>query len=299
MSSSQQTTSDMREEAAYTPALLAGDVFTSAVIGLSVAAPVTIIDYSIMMKVSGVAPSIRHGLKEGFSTLLLRPHHFFLRNPANQYALIYRVVAVVYSLTYLSSNVIKHAMEARGCDETQVNVGRGLLTGVNNTLLTMWKDSFILQRLPPSAAAGGAAAAVTFVPMLSRVGFCVRDIVTCVAAFTLVPMFTQWMNARYSGDAAGAVASNGTISAVAVPASMQIATTFIHIAAIRYQRTYPNPSWADITQSIRTDYAGAAAARIGRIAPAFGIGGIGNAALLDTTTRWARDLDRKRSSGAQ
>ena len=276
--------------APYTAAVFAADCATSAAVALAIAAPVTIIDYSIMMKVSGVAPSIRHGLKEGFSTLLLRPHHFFLRNPANQYALIYRVVAAVYGLTYLSSNIAKDAMESRGFGDNEINWARGIVSGGVNTILTVFKDSFILRNLP---MASSGAPAPKFVPMLSRVGFCVRDVVTCVAAFTLVPMFAQWLTTVYHGDAAPAVASNKTVSALTVPAAMQFFTTAMHIAAIRYQRTYPNPSWRDVSDSLRRDYMGSVAARIGRIIPAFGIGSLGNAALLDTTTRWAKDLDRK------
>ena len=275
----------------YGPWQFAMDVGTSVVIGGVAAIPISIIDHSIMAKVAGVSPSILHGIKEGTKTLLTKPAQFFIPRAANQRGIIYGAVGTVYTLTYLASDMTKSIMEAKGYSDTEIIWSRGLASGAVNTTMTMWKDGVILKCLP----AAGAAAGPVVVPALSRLGFCVRDVATTMSAFTLVPMFSMYLNERYQQQSAlqattGLSLGNDKFSSLTVPAFLQLFTTVIHIGAIRYQRTYPNPSMLDITSSIKRDYIGTAAGRVARIVPAFGIGGIGNTYLLDKSQRWAEGV---------
>lgn len=273
----------------YGPWQFAMDLGTSVTIGAVAAVPISIIDHSIMAKVAGVSPSILAGVKDGTKTLLTKPAQFFIPRAANQRGIIYGAVATVYSMTYLSSDMTKSVMESQGYTDQEIIWSRGLTSGLVNTGMTIWKDGVILKSLP---AAAGAAAGPAVVPFLSRAGFCLRDVATTISAFTLVPMFSMYLNERYQQQSAlqattGVSLGNDKFSALTVPAFLQFFTTIIHIIAIRYQRTYPNPSIGDITATLQRDYLGSVAGRICRIVPAFGIGGIGNTYLLDKSQRWA------------
>lgn len=67
---------------------------------------------------------------------------------------------------------------------------------------------------------------------------------------------------------------------IVTPASLQIATTLIHITAIRYHKT-DSLAIADLASAIKANYVSATLLRVARIVPAFGIGGIFN-----RETRW-------------
>ena len=273
----------------YGPAQFTADLGTSLIIGFVAAIPISIIDFSIMAKVAGVNPSIMSGVTDGVKVLVTKPSQFFVPRAGNQRGIIYGAVAAVYAMTYLSSDMTKSLMEAKGYTDSEIIWTRGLASGVVNTSMTIWKDSVILRSLP---AAAGAAKGPAVVPFLSRLGFCVRDVATTVSAFTLVPITTGFLNEKYGNQSAlqattGLYLGNDKLSSLTVPAALQTITTVIHISAIRYQRTYPNPSVADITLALRNDYVGAVAARVCRIIPAFGIGGIGNTYLLDKSQKWA------------
>ena len=62
------------------------------------------------------------------------------------------------------------------------------------------------------------------------------------------------------------------------PAGVQILSTPVHLLGLDlYNRPGKGVEWKDRWGRIRRDWAGAALARMGRVIPAFGVGGVVNA----------------------
>ncbi|KAG5492558.1 hypothetical protein JKF63_01136 [Porcisia hertigi] len=283
----------------FSAATITADCTTAVAVALTAAIPISIIDYSIMARVAGVAPSSTQELIKGLKTVALRPHKFFLPCAENKCSLVYRVCATTYGCTYVGSNLAKSYCESHGM-EKNANLAAGIVSGVVNTVFTIWKDSIILRALPP-ANAKDLSSAKKPVPFLTRALFCGRDTLTCVAAFTFVPYVASWISgyAYYQKrlpQAPDAVLPENEgktrlpISCVdtaqmLTPALLQTVTTLMHITAIRYRQTHPNFSLKDLFDSLQSTYVSSTLLRMCRIMPAFGIGGIMNremrSSLLD------------------
>lgn len=263
---------------------VAADCSTALVVALTAAMPISIIDYSIMSRVAGVSKSSLAELLKGCKTILFRPHKFFLPCAENKCALVYYVCATTYGFTYIGSNLSKSYCESHGMVD-KANLAAGISSGVINTVLTIWKDSIILRALPP-VNPKDLSNAVKPVPWMTRGLFCGRDTLTCVGAFTFAPMLASWLgNYTYYKKSPKKVEdtkkvalpiSNADAAQIITPAMLQFVTTLMHISAIRYRQTYPNFTWKDLSDSLKSTYISATLLRMCRIIPAFGLGGILN-----------------------
>lgn len=283
----------------FTAYTAAADCTTAVAVALTAAVPISIIDYSIMARVAGVTDSSLKELGRGIKTVLIRPHKFFLPCAENKCSLVYRVCATTYGFTYIGSNLTKSYCESHGM-EKEANLAAGVVSGVANTIFTIWKDSIILRALPPVGVKDLSSASKP-VPFMTRALFCGRDTLTCIAAFTLAPMIGAWISGyayhqKYLPQAPDAVLpeNQGKVklpiscvdaAQIVTPALLQFVTTLMHITAIRYRQTYPHFSMADLTESLRKTYISSTLLRMCRIIPAFGSGGIMNremrSSLLD------------------
>ncbi|ORC84128.1 uncharacterized protein TM35_000491340 [Trypanosoma theileri] len=273
----------------FTPGVMMADLTTAFAVGATAAIPISIVDYSIMARVAGVTDSSLRELWRGTKTLFLRPHRFFLPCAQNKCSLVYGVCTVVYTSTYIGSNMTKSYCETKGYSPEYCNLAAGIMSGVLNTITTVWKDGIILKSLPP-ANAETAAAARKPVPWLTRGLFCGRDTLTCIAAFTIAPMVATWLtqycwNPTENAKLPKPLPVEGKtqvplpttdMAQILTPAVLQFVTTLMHITAIRYRQTYPNFSMADLNQSLRQTYWSSTLLRIFRIIPSFGLGAILN-----------------------
>lgn len=276
----------------FTPKVVCADIISAIVVASTAAVPIAIIDFAIMAKVSGAVPSMGHQVKAGFKQLFTKPAQFFLYDLPDspiKYARVWQLVAGVYVGTYIVANVTRSFAEGYQQDHSIESVAFkcGVTSSAANIYLTIWKDTNILRVMPrkPEAVAAGAVIEKVFVPMLSRAGFAIRDAVTCIAAFTVVPLLKEHLYKtypeRFTEKQAGSAASLFT------PCAIQIFTTNVHIPAIKYQNMYnPTRRWSGpegylqgIAAAIKVDYMGALRMRVMRICVAFGLGGIGNAEL--------------------
>ncbi|CCW65850.1 unnamed protein product [Phytomonas sp. EM1] len=275
----------------FTAATSAADCTSAVVVAVAAAIPISIIDYSIMSRIAGVTDSSLKELFKGIRTVLFRPHKFFLPTKENKCCIVFCVCATTYCFTYIGSNLSKSYCESHGM-ANEANLAAGIVSGVVNTLLTIWKDSVILRQLPPKNTTGSSVNAKR-IPHLTRGLFCARDVLTCVAAFTLAPMLADWLThyAYYHKKIEGIPRdaklpedenkvrlpmSVSNTAQIVTPALLQFVTTLLHITAIRYRQTYPNFDWKDFTQSLKATYVSSTLLRMCRIIPAFGIGGILN-----------------------
>ena len=73
--------------------------------------------------------------------------------------------------------------------------------------------------------------------------------------------------------------SGQTIAQFLAPASVQILSTPMHLLGLDLYNRGQKLSWGDRWAIIKKNWAVSAAARIGRIVPAFGVGGVVNSKL--------------------
>lgn len=292
-------TAPLHKVKSFTGSTVLADCTTAVAVALTAAVPISIIDYSIMARVAGVTDSSMKELTKGIKTVLTRPDKFFLPCAENKCSLVYRVCATTYGFTYIGSNLTKSYCESHGM-EKEANLAAGVVSGVANTVFTIWKDSIILRALPPVNAKDLTSASKP-VPFMTRALFCGRDTLTCIAAFTLAPAIGAWISGyayhqKYLPQAPDAVLPENKdkvklpiscvdTAQIVTPALLQFVTTLMHITAIRYRQTYPHFSMTDLTESLRKTYISSTLLRMCRIFPAFGIGGIMNremrSSLLD------------------
>ena len=108
-------------------------------------------------------------------------------------------------------------------------------------------------------------------PMFTYFCFAARDSMTVAASFNAPAYFGAWLQENYSMDQ-----SNSKITAqLLCPALVQFISTPLHLLGLDlYNR--PDATLAQRAGLIRKVYFKSAIARVGRIGPAFGIGGVGN-----------------------
>ena len=129
----------------------------------------------------------------------------------------------------------------------------------------------------PANTAGGAAKAA--VPVASYALFAIRDSLTVFASFNLppliaplLPQFSKEVEARFSRQSAAQFLA---------PAGMQLLSTPLHLWGLDlYNRPAGNGvGWRKRVRRVGRDWLGSSFARMGRIVPAFGAGGVINNGL--------------------
>ena len=117
-----------------------------------------------------------------------------------------------------------------------------------------------------AAAASASKAGPRAVPKTTLALFAARDSLTVFASFNVPPLL-------------GPVLGSAAAAQFLAPASVQIVSTPLHLLGLdlyNRPRGMGAPSAGDRWRIIKRDWVAACAARIGRIVPAFGVGGVVN-----------------------
>jgi hypothetical protein len=127
---------------------------------------------------------------------------------------------------------------------------------------------------PVSAA---AAAATPKMPRISYSLFCLRDSVTIFASFNI----PAWVAPSIPDSIASTPGMKAAMAQFACPALMQFVSTPMHLLGLDlYNRQPPDGlPWRDRLARIRRDYIASSFARMGKIVPAYGVGGVVNVRL--------------------
>ncbi|KAJ3067728.1 hypothetical protein HDU98_009062 [Podochytrium sp. JEL0797] len=219
---------------------------------------VAVIDRSIIANFSG-KQTLMQGLAEGFTTLVTKPL-VHLRNPS--------VIAVfaVYSLTYAVTNVTETVSRKMRCDPS---LPKFLASSVTNTGLTIWKDSLLTKWY------GQGTPRPVGLKSYSCFGF--RDSLTMAAAFTFPPILSGWLQKED-----GLAWKKGTADVACqlfMPCAFQFVTTPVHLLGLDfYNRPDAQKAGGAMgrVRAIGKEYLPSTFARMGRILPAFGFGGVIN-----------------------
>ncbi|KAJ1568574.1 hypothetical protein HK405_000420 [Cladochytrium tenue] len=251
--------------------LLAADVIGAAATAASITPAVAIIDSSIIANMSGKTPLLA-ALKDGVVKFLTTPTKF-VREP--------RVLAVfaVYSSTYVIANTTESF-----CLRNPLNNGtvinpalpKFLTSSAVNISMTLWKDQ-LLTRLYGIGPARR-------LPLISYFLFTCRDATTVAASFTFPPIIVDAASRRLR-DASVSEREEQQRRAMldigvqlVLPCAVQWVTTPLHLMGLDlYNRDGAAAgTLRDRLGRVARGYVPSALARMGRILPAFGFGGVLN-----------------------
>jgi hypothetical protein len=249
---------------------IGADALSAASAGTLVAPIITMIDKGIIENASGRA-TLSQSLKSSALQLLTRPHTFLGSKP---FVLIFSL----YFGTYFTANSIDTASATLAGQE---NGGKGrswtsqtsgkekfLATSSANLALCLYKDNAFTRLF---AAPGSTPRPV---PLPTFALFTVRDCLTIFASFNLPPLLAPHVEQRMSKDVQRYVGAL-SVAQFVTPAAVQLVSTPLHLLGLDlYNR--PGMAMGDRAGRVVRDWAKSAAARICRIVPAFGVGGVVN-----------------------
>lgn len=270
--------------AEYSARSAAADACAAVVSSFFVAIPVCTIDRAIVQSVAGTKP-LGEGLKVGFKQIFTQP----IQNLAQR---CFFMVFGVYAGTYFTANSFEsqiqrqEALEEAASSSSNLAWAKFLAVTAVNMSLAVSKDRAFAQMygtISPST-----------LPMISWGCWITRDLLTIGAAFSIPKPLAEYLT-----QGSNPIVSNkhyaGLASQLFPVMLVQLASTPLHLTANDYynfQANQPrvvNPATGVVVSGRKTpqerlgllvrEGPKAFVARLGRIAPAFGFGGIYNAKI--------------------
>jgi hypothetical protein len=216
-----------------------------------------------MQNASGQA-TLKNSLKTSLTTFLLRPHNLIFSKP-------FALVCMLYGGTYLTANVLDT------CTSTVQNKPATLVThgtekfaasSTANIGLCLFKDQAFARLFGP----GGPPRPV---PLPSYALFTVRDCLTIFASFNIPPLLGPILDRELSAEIQKSL-SGQTIAQFLAPASIQLVSTPLHLLGLDLYNRGKGVTWGDRLRIVKQNWAVSVVARMCRIVPAFGVGGVVN-----------------------
>ncbi|KAF7182082.1 hypothetical protein CNMCM7691_001470 [Aspergillus felis] len=274
------------------------DVASAMTAGALTCPVITVIDRAIIEKAAKGLP-IRNTLASCFRSMLTRPVAFLTSTP---FLLIY----TLYTSTYLTANAIDtltSTLRDKPFETVFPGTAKFLTTTAVNMGICVYKDArfariFGAGGSTPStsttsssssntgvASGGGQAtchpssSSALKVPKVSYGLFCLRDSITIFASFNVPALIAPSIPD-------GIAATPGTKAALAqfaCPALMQFVSTPMHLLGLDLYNRQPagGLGWRERVGRIRRDYVASCFARMGKIVPAYGVGGVVNVRMRD------------------
>lgn len=244
---------------------------------------------------------IRNTITSCFKSMARHPAGFFLSTP---FFLIY----TLYTGTYLTANTIDTITStlrdkpfstvfpgtAKFLATTSVNMGicvykdavfaklfgasssSSTSQSSSSTTTSTAKESFFSQS-PSTCHPHGQTKTV---PKISYTLFCLRDSITIFASFNIPSLI-----APYIPDTLAMSPSTKTaLAQFSCPALMQFVSTPMHLLGLDLYNRQPAGGlsfWGDRWPRIRRDYVSSSFARMGKIVPAYGVGGVVNVRMRE------------------
>lgn len=219
---------------------------------LSVAPAISIVDKAIVSNASGLEPLIPC-LLNGIKTFFLKPI-YFMKQPS------FLFILGVYSGTYIAANSIEAV-----CERNEQNPLYPKFVGSSaaNVTLSVLKDKAFARMFGKGDPKP--------MPSISMGLFAVRDSMTILASFSLPPIISKHMQSKMNMDAN----SSDKLSQLFTPVTMQIFSTPLHLLGLDIYNRDGMKS-VDRINFIKQEYVKTMLARMARIFPAFGVGGVVN-----------------------
>ncbi|KAH4814471.1 hypothetical protein HBH61_068760 [Parastagonospora nodorum] len=238
------------------------DAMSACAAGTLVAPIITMIDKGIIENASG-RNTLGESLKKSAQQLLLKPHRFISSKP---FVLIFSL----YFGTYFTANTIdtvSSTLHSTPPSSTTAGTPKFLATSTANLALCLYKDNKFTQLF-------GSTGPSRAVPLPTFALFTIRDCMTIFASFNLPPLLAPSFEAHMS-EGVQKYMSSASAAQFVTPAAVQLVSTPLHLLGLDlYNR--PDVSRGERVGRVLRDWAKSSAARICRIVPAFGVGGVVN-----------------------
>ena len=214
---------------------------------------ISIVDKAIVSNASGLEPLVP-SLINGFKTLFTNPAYFF-RQPS------FLFIWGVYSGTYIVANSIEAICERK---DTSSFYPKFIGSSVANVTLSVLKDKAFARMF----GVGDPKP----MPLKSMGLFATRDSMTILASFSLPGIISQKFLQPNFG--LGKTTADNTAQLI-TPVTMQIFSTPLHLYGLNLYNVSEATN-AERVSFIQKEYIKTTLARMSRIFPAFGVGGVVN-----------------------
>lgn len=189
---------------------------------------------------------------------------------------------MVYGGTYLLANALDTITSTVTAKEATLVTSGPLKFAVSSTAnigFSLIKDRKFAQLFGP----GGPPRPV---PVPSMALFALRDCMTIFASFNIPPLIGPSIS-RHMGELEETI-SGQTIAQFAAPAAIQLASTPVHLLGLDLYNRSHGEGWRSRASIIWKNWGISAMARVCRIVPAFGAGGVINKNVRSTgMAMWA------------
>lgn len=213
-------------------------------------------------------------LRSSFQALVLRPHHVVFNRP---FALIF----MLYGGTYLTANAIDTGSSTRHnkpASSITAGAAKFVASSTANVGLCIYKDQAFMRLFGPPGVAIRAVPAATYAL------FAARDCLTIFASFNVPPLLGPRLAEEFRTRQWNFFDGH-TAAQFAAPVAVQLLSTPLHLLGLdKYNRprelgpcgVVQAPGWRDRLFTVARGWPISTAARIARIVPAFGVGGVVN-----------------------
>lgn len=255
---------DNREDTSPLPVRLGVEWGAAILSAFTVAPAISIVDKAIVSNASGKEKLVSC-LINGFKTLFTKPIHF-LRQPA------FLMIWGVYGGTYIVANSIESISERSKISPT---VPKFVGSSATNITLSVLKDKAYARMF-------GVGDPKPF-PSPSLALFATRDCMTILASFTLPTIVGKSLDKQFHIGKQSA----DNLAQLTVPCMMQFLSCPLHLFGLDlYNRPDRSLTTADRISRVKQEYLKTSLARVARILPAFGVGGVVNKYIRKSGKDW-------------
>lgn len=204
--------------------------------------------------------------------MITRPHTFLVSKP-------FLLVFTLYFSTYFVANsvdTITTTVQAKPASKVTSGATKFISTSITNMSICIYKDSQFVKIF------GKPKTPAATIPMLSYALFAMRDSMTVFASFNLPPVIAPKLldlppsvQKQFSSIIGTESRRNNTAQFFA-PAAMQLISTPLHLLGLDLYNRQGDISMTRRMARVTRDWGVSALARMGRIIPAYGVGGVVN-----------------------
>ena len=235
------------------------------------------------MRKAATSTSISASLLAASKSAVLRPHGFLLSRP-------FLLIFSLYYGTYFTANTIDtlaSTMENKKADNVTSGPTKFAATSAVNMSLCVYKDSQFARMFGNTSSSSPAAR----IPKLSYALFACRDSLTIFASFNLptiiaprlaeLPPSVKEKLSRMLSTESG----RANTAQFLTPAAMQVFSTPLHLLGLDLFNRQGRLGFSERALQVTKNWAACSFARMGRIVPAFGVGGVVNSNMRGNLVR--------------
>ncbi|OAA57057.1 hypothetical protein SPI_07438 [Niveomyces insectorum RCEF 264] len=254
---------------------LAADAASGFTAASLVAPVIATIDRAIMENASG-ANTLGASLRASLRLLLRAPHQLVLTKP-------FALIVMLYGGTYLTANAVDTAASTRRnqpASTVTAGTAKFAASSAANIGLCIYKDQVFVRLFGPPGVAPRP------VPLPAYGLFALRDAMTIFASFIVPPRLGPYLQERVLSTDVQRLVTGATVAQFAAPALTQLVSTPVHLLGLDlYNRPWATTAagdtggvhtWSQRFALVSKNWLVSTAARVCRIVPAFGVGGVVN-----------------------